>query len=418
MSANPDLVIVGGGLVGASLAVALRERCPDLDLLVLERFAPPSEQLSASPSFDGRATALSYGSRLIYDQLGLWPALADTVAPIREIHVSSQGQLGATRLDSSAAGTDALGYVVENRVLGQALWARMRALAIPHWAPSEVEELRPQNGRMALRVCSTGEEPQTLHAQLVVLADGGRSTLASSLGIGLTRHGYRQSALVTTVKARRAPTATAFERFTPRGPIALLPLSRGRTALVWTLPDDQLRAHLDCDDTEFLERLQRQVGPRLGEFERVGERSHYPLARVQANEQVRSSLVLLGNSAHSLHPVAGQSFNLALRDVVALTETLGLQWDARRPLGALDVLQTYAANRALDQTRIATLSHVLPQLFADQPLPMRWARAMGLGALEFLPTAQRGFARWTMGLSPFCSPPRHFDAATHGQGAQ
>lgn len=385
-----ELAIIGGGLVGASLALALQDgaRARGWRIVLIEPFAPGD---SYQPSYDARSSALAYGSRLIFERLGLWSQLAARAEPIRHIHVSEQGRFGATRLHAADEGVPALGYVAENAWLGKCLWQALDPEVVSWRCPAEVAELQalPDGYRLLLK------DGASLDCDLAVLADGGRSGLRERLGIGVERRPYGQSALIANVTPSLPHGGEAFERFTAQGPMALLPFLDNRCVLVWTrAPQDA--EHLQVlPEPAFLDELQQAFGFRLGRFQHVGSRHLYPLALVEAREQVRPHLVVLGNAVHSLHPIAGQGFNLCLRDALALAETL---LESAEPLGSLATLARYEARQRLDQELTIGFSDRLTRLFgANLPL-LNQTRHLGLLGLDLLPPAKHGFARQAMGL--------------------
>lgn len=385
-----NLAIIGGGLVGASLALALqagaRER--GWSIVLIEPFAPGS---AYQPSYDARSSALSYGSRQIYERLGLWPAIAERAEPILHIHVSDRGRFGATRLTAIEEGVPALGYVVENAWLGQCLWKALDPEVVRWHCPAEVKTLEAREGGYRL----TLDDETQLDCELAILADGGRSGLREQLGIAVEQTPYRQTALIANVSPSEAHLGQAFERFTPSGPMALLPLPENRCALIWTRPGKDAERLRGLDDAAFLGELQAAFGYRLGAFRQVGARHCYPLHLVEAREQVRPHLVVLGNAAHSLHPIAGQGFNLSLRDTLALVDAL-LHDDA--PLGEFAVLQRYLDGQRLDQQMTVGFSDRVTRLFSNDRALLGAGRNLGLLGLDLLPPAKRWFARQAMGL--------------------
>ena len=385
-----SLAIIGGGLVGASLALALQDgaRQRGWRIQLIEPFEPGHEY---QPSDDARSTALSYGTRLIYQRLGLWERIAERAEPILRIHVSERGRFAAARLAARDEGVEALGYVVENAWIGHCLWQALDDRVVVRHCPAEVERLEP---------CASGYRlllgaGQQLDCQLAVLADGGRSALREQLGIHVARRPYAQTALIANITPGRPHGGLAFERFTEDGPLALLPLPDNRCALVWTrAPGDATRL-AQLHEAQFLAELQDAFGYRLGTLQQVGARHLYPLTLVEAEEQVRAGLVVLGNAAHSLHPIAGQGYNLSLRDVDALSEVL-----LRSPaaLGDLAALQDYARRQQLDQRITVGFSDQVTRLFGDSgPLTVA-GRNLGLLGLDLTPLAKRWFARQAMGL--------------------
>lgn len=405
-----DIVIIGGGMVGASLAAALIPAAQRLalNIAVVERFPvvgmAAGEALKYSPSYDARATALAYGSRLIYEQIGIWEALNRHLCPISDIHVSDKGRFGVTRLNAADEQVAALGYVVENHWLGQVLLERIQqpdAGMIDLIAPAEVTDIDYNGDRM--RVClQSGDEGRELETQLVVMADGGRSELRERMGIGYQQHSYQQHAIVTNISPDRPHNHVAYERFTDSGPMALLPLEDdaglSRMGLVWTVPDDQIEEVLALSDTDFMARIHERFGHRAGNFIRVGERHSYPLRLTLADEQARKGLVVLGNAAHALHPIAGQGYNLALRGVVALAAVLIEAREAGQNLGDLAHLARFAEQMRGDQHKTIGFSDKTMKLFSNDHWLLGLGRSAGLQLLDSCPLAKTVFARSAMGL--------------------
>ncbi len=385
-----NLAIIGGGLVGASLALALQDtaRQRGWRIALIEPFAPGSEY---QPSYDARSTALSYGSRLIYERLGLWQCIAQRAEPIQQIHVSDRGRFGAARLQAIEEGVPALGYVVENAWIGHCLWQALDADVIEWRCPAEVVGMQRVDDGYRL----TLNDETCLDCDLAILADGGRSALREQLGIVVSSKPYGQSALIANVSPLEAHRGQAFERFTDDGPMAMLPLSDNRCALVWTRASADAERLLRVSEANFLAELQQAFGYRLGALQQVGARHLYPLSLVEAQEQVRAHLVVLGNAAHSLHPIAGQGYNLSLRDTLALAEVL-IASDA--PLGDFTTLQRYQQRQQRDQNMTVGFSDQVTRLFSNaQPL-LATGRNLGLLGLDLLPPAKRWFARQAMGM--------------------
>lgn len=384
------LAIIGGGLVGASLALALQKgaKARGWTIELIEPFEPGSEY---QPSYDARSTALSYGTRLIYQRLGVWEQIAQRAEPITQIQVSDRGRAGATRLDAKTEQVPALGYVVENAWIGHCLWQALDDEVVGRRCPAEVERMQPvvEGFRLSL----TGGKQ--LDCDLAVLADGGRSALREQLGIDIKRTPYGQTALIANVTPGKPHGGQAFERFTDAGPMALLPLQDNRCALVWTRPEQDAARLVALSEAEFLGELQQAFGYRLGGFQQVGARHLYPLELIEAEEQVRSSLVVLGNAAHSLHPIAGQGYNLSLRDTEALAAAL---LDSPARPGDLAVLLAYQRRQRSDQRLTVGFSDRVTQLFGDSGSLSVAGRNLGLLGLDLLPPAKTWFARQAMGL--------------------
>ncbi|NVK44323.1 MAG: 2-octaprenyl-6-methoxyphenyl hydroxylase [Oceanospirillaceae bacterium] len=406
MKTEYDIVIVGGGMVGASLACALIPVADtlNLDIAIVEPVPLRRDGLSYQPSYDARATALAYGSRSAYERMGIWQTLSQHLTPIRDIHVSDRGRFGATRLSAEQERVPALGYVVENHWLGQVLLDRLQqpdAGRVDYLCPAEVADIVPAADQMAVTLSQDGHVSH-LRAELVVMADGGRSELREALGIGYRYQTYDQHALIANVSPDRPHRGVAYERFTDQGPMALLPLDdqqgQHRCGLVWTLADDEVEPLMTAGDEAFLAELQRRFGYRAGRFVRAGERHAYPLKLVLAEEQVRPGLVVLGNAAHALHPIAGQGYNLALRGLVALADHLIEARRQGRALGDLEVLQTYHDWMRRDQQRTIGFSDRTMKLFSSRSPLQALGRDLGLQLLDICPTAKTLFARAAMGL--------------------
>ncbi len=423
-----DIAIVGGGMVGVTLALMLAAARRNWRVVIIESFDFPrrdsamatADQSSSpqdgprssvnsrqplfyQPSFDARSSALAAGSVEILTDLGVWQGLAQNATPIRQVHVSDKGHFGASLIDSETYGLSALGYVLENSWMGAVLLnALQRQPNLTCLAPATVRSLFPRRGGAELLVSS--REPaweKRLWCQLAVIADGADSPLRQSLGIDVQITDYRQVAVVANVAFDRPHRGIAYERFTATGPLALLPLDGSpqgqRSALVWTLPKEQAQLMMALSDAEFMQRLQQRFGYRLGRFLKLGQRHGYPLQRVLACEQVRSSLVMMGNAAHFLHPVAGQGFNLALRDCAALAETLSQAATDGWPLGHLHVLERYLRTQNLDQMLTAGFSDTLIKLFSSATQPLALGRTLGFFGLDLLPPAKHILAAQTMG---------------------
>ena len=385
-----QLAIIGGGLVGASLALALQSgaKARGWQIVLVEPFAPGD---SYQPSYDARSTALSFGTRQIYERLGLWPAISPRAEAITQIHVSDRGRFGAARLSAEDEGVAALGYVVENAWLGHCLWQALDRDVVSWRCPAEVTRLQALGDGYRL----TLNDEEILDCDLAVLADGGRSGLREQLGIAVRHTPYGQTALIANISPTEPHAGQAFERFTDEGPMAMLPLADNRCALVWTRPGNDAARLQALDERAFLAELQQAFGYRLGALRQVGARHTYPLALVEAQEQVRPHLVVLGNAAHSLHPVAGQGYNLALRDTLALADCL---LASPAPLGDFATLQRYVSVQQQDQALTVGFSDRVTRLFGRNESLLVAGRTLGLLGLDLLPPAKRWFARQAMGL--------------------
>jgi 2-octaprenyl-6-methoxyphenol hydroxylase len=394
-----DVCVAGGGMAGASLACALSGR--GMRVVVVD--AAPAESSGASSiipdrAVDARPIALAHSSRCILEAIGVWRSMESQVTPIRSIHVSDQGGFGTTRLEAGTVGLDALGYVVEASVLRAALRLAMAGRQdVEAIAPARVVGLRPGAATMEVSV-RAGGGLRRLRARLVVAADGGDSSMRALTGIPVERYEYHQVAIAATVTPMRGHGGVAYERFTPSGPLALLPLSEDRCGLIWTAKGGDAQDLLALDDRRFLEALQSRFGGRMGGFAKVGPRRTFRLALVRAREQVRHRLVLLGNSAHTLHPVAGQGFNLALRDTAALAELVTESFRHGGDAGARDGLRGYERWRWRDQWSVIAFTDGLVRLFSNSIPPARVVRNLGLFAFDLMPPVKRGLVRRATGL--------------------
>jgi 2-octaprenyl-6-methoxyphenol hydroxylase len=394
MSDPFDIVIVGGGMVGASLAVALEGLA--LNIALIE--AVPHDA-AAQPSFDERTTALSNGSRRILETLEVWSAVASSATPIAKIHISDQGRFGFARIAAAEQGQDALGFVVPNRALGLALWSRLAvSQGVQVFCPAEVVRVTSQATAVELDVLVDGVAT-TLRTRLVVAADGAESALRAAFGVQAEVRDYEQTAVITTVLTQRFHDNVAYERFTENGPLALLPLADGRCTLVLTLSPSLADAALAWSDQEFLDEVQRRFGFRLGRFLKVGRRVPYPLSLTRANATSRGRCVIIGNAAQALHPVAGMGFNLGLRDVASLAELIAGDpaGGAARDPGDAALLAEYDAWRAADRGGVIAFTDGLVRVFSSPLGAVRRLRNLGLLAFDLLPPAKAALSRLSTG---------------------
>lgn len=410
-----DIVIAGGGMVGVSLALQLGAVLPeDTSICLIEGFPFPQVLANSKPqyhpSFDARSTALSYSSRQVYEAIGIWEDLEHWLCSIDSIHVSSRGRFGSTLLQAVEYDWPALGYVVENAWLGNALiQALYRQGRVEIRSPEKVLSAIPSEG--TVRLTLEGQGSVALETALLLVADGASSGLREQLGVAVAEKPYHQHALIANVATAAPHGGCAFERFTDQGPLALLPLlsapgGEHRSALVWTLPPEQADHLQTCPDAEFLSTLQDRFGYRLGRMLKVGERHSYPLSLVQATEQVRQSVVVMGNAAHALHPVAGQGFNLALRDIAELAAALAQGLSAGLPPGDLGTLQRYQRRQQADQDRTISFSDQVPALFMHGDPLLGLGRDLALAGLDIVPAFKREFVRYAAGVADRGEPSR------------
>jgi len=389
MKQNYDLVIVGGGMVGATLAIALSGH--GLKLALVEAAELEVEKV---PNYDDRAIALSHGAQRIFAALGVWPAMAPNAEPIRHIHVSEQGGFGFSHLDAEEEGVPALGQVITARNLGAALLERLTQLQdVDLIAPARVRWVSVDDDRARI-----GLEDAELGARLLVAADGGNSFVRDQLCFETVRKEYHQSAVVANVTPSRPHQGVAFERFTANGPLALLPMRDDHCALVWTAADDKLEEMLGLDDASFIGRLQEHFGWRLGRFRQVGRRNGYPLSQLWVRHSVKPRAAIIGNAAHTLHPVAGQGFNLGIRDVAALAEVVIDACRRGEDPGSGETLARYEEWRHRDQQQVARITDSLVRIFSNRWTPLRLGRNLGLLGVELCPPVRHRIARLAMGI--------------------
>lgn len=377
---NFDVAIVGGGLVGASVALGLG--ASRLRVVLIESAAPPAGEAR----WDERCIAINLASQRILDSLGVWPALLRAAAPITSTHISEQGRFGVARFAAADAGVDALGYNVPMRRLGEALWQKLaqgrRAQVI---APARVA--RVDTGADDAEIFL--DDGRVLRARLVVAADGMHSPLRSAAGIDASHRDYQQSAIVTAIRSKRGHRGCAYERFTPEGPIAVLPkpweAAEDVCSLIWTVPADEAERRLQWSDAEFLAAAQAAFGERLGAFTALGRRVAHPLHQVVSEQLMAPRTVFVGNAAQSLHPVAAQGFNLGLRDAATLAEMLA-QADAEGiEAGDDDLLRSYCTRREQDRRAVARFTDGVVQVFSNRVPGLRGLRHLGLLAIDLAP---------------------------------
>jgi len=392
-----DVAIVGGGMVGATLAVALAP----LNLRVALIEAIP-HNAAAQPSFDERTTALSNGSRRILEAIGVWSALDAAATPIAKIHVSDQGRFGFARIDAREQGLKAMGYVVANRALGSALWSRLSSQETKVFCPAVLSGLTANDESVKIEFAESGAKI-AIDAKLIVAADGTQSVVRSAFGVAAEVRDYGQTAVITTVLPQRFHDNVAYERFTPEGPLALLPLDGGRCTLVLTLAKDAAHSALAWSDQEFLAEVQRRFGFRLGRFLKVGRRVPYPLSLTQSERTSAPRCVIIGNAAQGLHPVAGMGFNLGLRDVASLAELIAENArgaaDARKHAdpGNAQLLREYDAWRRADRGGVIAFTDGLVRMFSNPSSVVARVRNLGLLAFDLLPPAKSALSRLSTG---------------------
>jgi 2-octaprenyl-6-methoxyphenol hydroxylase len=386
-----DVAIIGGGMVGASFALALRST--GLRILLVEGVPPDS---ALQPSFDERTTALGNGSRQIFESLGVWSAMAAEAAPIRAIHVSEAGRFGVARLDAREQGVPAFGYVIPNRTIGRALWQALRdSPGITLAVPAQLKAATLREDCVLLDVTADGST-ERIRASVAVAADGAGSVLRTSAGITASTEDYEQVAIVVNASTERPNSGEAFERFTPEGPLAVLPTVGGGYTVVWAARPERAAELVSLDEAAFAARLLAAFGWRAGRWTRIGRRNTYPLALSRAQETVAGRVVLIGNAAQALHPVAGQGFNLGLRDAATLAEMLA---GAASAPDFTELLGRFAAWRAEDRQGVTRFTDGLVKLFGSELPGVSLVRNFGLLLFDLSPAAKRALSRVSWGFA-------------------
>ena len=395
-----ELVIVGGGLVGLTLACACAGA--GLDVVVIDR-EEPARLVDAA--FDGRTSAIAFGSQRILAGIGLWDAVAPDAEPIREIRIADGDSPLFLHYDHDEIGPDPLGYIVENRVLRRALLARAATLpTLRHLAPARIAATARRPGGVAVTLedgtlaDGTLGDGGSVRGALLVAAEGKQSPLRQAAGIRTLEWSYPQTAIVCTVWHERPHLGIAVEHFLPAGPFAILPMTGNRSSIVWTERADLAPRLLALDAASFAVELGRRFGDFLGALEVVGPRFSYALSLLHAERYAAPRLALVGDAAHVIHPIAGQGLNLGIRDVAALAE---LVVDSRR-LG-LDIadagaLARYERWRRFDNLMLAAVTDALNRLFSNSVPPVKLARDVGLAVVDRLPPLKRFLMRHAMGV--------------------
>ena len=385
-----DVVIAGGAMAGMTLALAINKLSDKpLSIAVVEPFKADHQ---AHPGFDSRSIALSYGTVNILKNLTLWDDIAEVATPIRHIHVSDRSHAGMTDITTEEVGVDALGYVVELADVGRIYHSQVEQDEhIELLCPASVKKVE----RSLSEVTVTLDNGEVVRGKLLVAADGAISTCCEQVGLDLVEHDFEQVAVIANIKTQQDPAGRAFERFTESGPIALLPMSGGRMSLVWCLKPEEARAVMALEDDAFLAKLQDVFGWRLGLMKQVGQRSSYPLTLRYRKQNISHRFAIVGNAAQTLHPIAGQGFNLGIRDVATLAEQIAVS--AGDP-GAYQVLSQFKGRRESDREATISLTSSLVHIFSNDYLTMRVGRNLGLAAMDNLSVLKAPLLARTLGL--------------------
>ncbi len=380
-----ELLIVGGGLVGMSLALAAARI--GLDVIVIERIA---SNRTTTPKFDGRVSSLAYGSHALYQLLDVWRWLEADAEPILDIRVTEGASPRFLHFDHRDVGNRPFGFMVENRFIRLALEREMeRQPKIRYLAPAAVRRLARELGGVEAVL----DDESRVLAPLVAAADGRASRIRHEARIRTLNWHYPQTAIVTTLGHALPHFGVAKEQFQASGPFALLPMTGNRSALVWTEGQKMAPRYAALSDDDFLAEIERRAGDYLGPLELIGPRWHYPLGLLNAERYVDRRLVLVGDAAHAMHPLAGQGLNLGLRDVAWLAEILAERLALGLDIGARDGLERYQRRRRWDALTMLFMTDGLNRLFSNNSTSLRLARDLGLGLVNRLGPVKHFFER-------------------------
>ncbi len=397
-----QVIIVGGGMVGLSLSLMLAKANIAVKLLEAVKY-PNYDDQNVAPyhsSFDARNTALSRRSVQIYQKLGLWDALQQHATPILQVHITEQGSFGKARLIAEQEKVESFGQVIENAWLGRVLLTQVRQQPLIELIDGVQVTALTQDAEQVHIEAQRGDEILKLESKLLIAADGRDSFCRQAIGVGVDVHDYDQVAIVTTVQTSKPHEQVGFERFSALGPLALLPLpGEYRRSVVWPVKKGTENEWLgEENDQHFLSALQQTYGDRAGKFEKTGKRFSYPLSQVLAHKQAVGRVILMGNAAHTIHPVAGQGFNLCLRDADVLVRYLVNQLSTSDDLGNPDNLLAYEQARLSDQQRVIKFCDTVVRGFSNQNPLLKLIRNTGLIAFDVIPGVKPLVANYAMGL--------------------
>ncbi|MFW6408676.1 FAD-dependent monooxygenase [Acinetobacter baumannii] len=397
-----QVIIVGGGMVGLSLSLMLAKANIAVKLLEAVKY-PNYDDQNVAPyhsSFDARNTALSRRSVQIYQKLGLWDALQQHATPILQVHITEQGSFGKARLIAEQEKVESFGQVIENAWLGRVLLTQVRQQPLIELIDGVQVTALTQDAEQVHIEAQRGDEVLKLESRLLIAADGRDSFCRQAIGVGVDVHDYDQVAIVTTVQTSKPHEHVGFERFSALGPLALLPLpGEYRRSVVWPVKKGTEGEWLgEENDQHFLDALQKTYGDRAGKFEKTGKRFSYPLSQVLAHKQAVGRVILMGNAAHTIHPVAGQGFNLCLRDADVLLRYLVNQLSASDDIGNPDNLLAYEQARLSDQQRVIKFCDTVVRGFSNQNPLLKLIRNTGLIAFDVIPGVKPLVANYAMGL--------------------
>ena len=398
-----EVIIVGGGMVGLSLALMLAKANIAVKLLEAVKYPnyDDNNAVAYHSSFDARNTALSRRTVQIYQKLGLWNALQEHATPILEVHITEQGSFGKARLKADQEKVESFGQVIENAWLGRVLLTQVRQQPLIELIDGvQVNSLKQDNDFVYIEASRGEEYSNSIKAKLVIAADGRDSFCRQALGVGVDVHDYDQVAIVTTVQTSKPHQQVGFERFSHLGPLALLPLpGECRRSVVWPVKKGTEGEWLgEENDQHFLDALQQTYGDRAGKFQKTGKRFSFPLSQVLADKQAVGRVILMGNAAHTIHPVAGQGFNLCMRDADVLLRYITAQMAKSEDIGEPEMLKAYEQARLTDQQRVIKFCDSVVRGFSNQNPVLKLLRNTGLVAFDVIPGIKPLVANYAMGL--------------------
>jgi len=394
MSRDYDVVIIGAGMVGASLACALAPS--GLRIAIIEAVTLKNDY---QPSYDDRGLTLSPSSMRILEHIGVWQNVLPAINPIKKIHISEQGRFGFTHMDAAQTNNNDLGYVVVARSLGQALHKQMLSFEnISLICPAELKSFKQSEEAMSIEISCSGRS-ELITSGLLVGADGSQSLVRRLAAINVKEHDFKQTAIVANVTTQKPNQATAYERFTHHGPVALLPIDKNRSVLVFTVATENAAQYMSIADTQFIDAVETEFGRRLGKIEQIGQRRSYPIMFIEAVEQYQQQLILLGNAAHSIHPNSAQGFNLGLRDVAGLAECVFAAIEKGLDIDDISILENYISLRLPDQQRVMRFTNRLASSFYNKNPLLIPARNLAMLMIDTLPIVKETFIKQAMGIA-------------------
>lgn len=387
---NYDVIIVGAGMVGMSMAIALAR--VGLNIAIIEKY---NIDTHFEEKFDGRVSAIALGSKHILDNIGVWEFMSEHAEPIWDIRVTDGTTPFFLHYDHTEVGSNPFGYIVENRYIRHAL----HQAAASHKNIKLIDNFSVEDlNQTEYNATITGKDNETLSARLIIAADGRISQVRTMAGIGTTTWNYGQTAIVTTIEHSLAHNGLAQERFFPIGPFAVLPMTGNRSSLVWVEPDDRVKLYLELPEDEFVQEISERVGDYLGDIRTIGGRFSYPLSMLHAKKYASMRVAVIGDAAHGMHPIAGQGVNLGFRDVAALSELITKQYNLGLDIGGEDVLANYDNLRKFDNISMLAITDILNRLFSNNILPIRVVRDIGLWTVGRLPIVKKLFMKHAMGV--------------------